>query len=148
MNEITFSAPGIEEDYVLWLGHQIELIRERQFVQLDIENLLDELESLVKKRKKELRSRLRFLIWHLLKWEYQPNLRSKSWISTIATQREAIEDELDESPSLKPMLLSFAETEYRRSVRRAILETGLPKATFPVELPYTEKQLLDFDYLP
>ena len=43
MMHTALSSPDIEADYVLWLERQIEIIRERNFAQLDIENLLDEL---------------------------------------------------------------------------------------------------------
>ena len=148
MSYLALSYPDIDEDCILWLEHQIELLRERQFAQLDIDNLLDELEYFVKKRKRGLRSRLRVLISHLLKCEYQPLLRSNSWISTICTQRMKIEDLLEDSPSLKNLVGPYIQAEYQRAVRQAVFETGLPNATFPDELPYTEQQLLDFDFIP
>lgn len=142
------SAPGIDDDYVLWVEHQIELIRERQFAQFDIDNLLDELAYLVQKRKRGLRSSLRVLMLHLLKCEYQPALRSNSWIRTICDQRSKIEDLLEESPSFKRLVGPYWETEYKRAVKHAVAETGLPRTTFPDSLPYAEQQLFDFDFLP
>jgi len=70
MTHLSLSSPEIDTDYVLWLERQIEIIRERNFVLLDIENLLDELEYSVNKRKRALRSRLRVLMLHLLKCEF------------------------------------------------------------------------------
>ena len=57
MHQAALRDPDIDDDYVLWLEHQVMLMRERQFAQLDIENLFDDLEYSVKWRK---RARLRF----------------------------------------------------------------------------------------
>jgi len=70
MTHLSLSSPEVDTDYVLWLERQIEIIRERNFVLLDIENLLDELEYSVSKRKRALRSRLRVLMLHLLECEF------------------------------------------------------------------------------
>ena len=148
MTQTAFAAPCIDDDYVLWMARQIELIRERQFAQLDIGNLLDELEYLVKKQKRGLRSRLAVLMLHLLKCEYQPSLRSNSWIRTICNQRRKVEDLIEDSPSLKRLIEDYIQTEYKRAVRQAVLETGLPRTAFPAAPPYTEQQLLDFDFIP
>src|SRR5689334_22751273 len=83
MTQVALSAPGIDEDYALWLERQIELIRERQFAQLDIDNVIDELEYLLSGRRKSLRTRLAVLTTHLLKCEFQPAHKSNSWIRTI-----------------------------------------------------------------
>jgi hypothetical protein len=148
MTHAALSTPDIDTDYVLWLERQIKIIRERQFAQLDVDNLLDELEYVVSKRKRVLRSRLRVLMLHLLKCEHQPLQRSHSWISTICTQRREIEEALEDSPSLAHLVRPFAEAEYKYAVLLAAVETGLPEATFPASSPYREQQLLDVDFIP
>lgn len=148
MTQAALSCPDIDDDYVLWMERQIDLIRERQFVQLDIDNLLGELAYFVAKQKRGLRSRLRVLMLHLLKCEYQPALRSNSWISTICTQRRKVEDLLEDSPSLKSLVEPDSQAEYKRAVRQAVIETGLARTVFPDALPYTEQQLFDFDFIP
>ena len=64
MSYLALSSPDIDEDYVLWLEHQVELIRERQFTQLDIDNFVDELEFILNSRRKALRTRLAVLTSH------------------------------------------------------------------------------------
>ena len=148
MNHVALEPPDIDTDYVVWMEHQITLIRQRQFAQLDLDNLLDELESLVKNRKTQLRGRLRVLIMHLLKWEHQPWLRSSSWVSTILHQRRDIEDLIEENPSFERILHDYFVREHRRAARDAVKETGLELSTFPAELPYSEEELLDHDFFP
>jgi hypothetical protein len=74
--------------------------------ELDIENLVEEIESLGRQERQELRNRLGVLLGHLLKWHYQPEARTKSWAATIQEQRRRIQRHLKENPSLKPYLAS------------------------------------------
>jgi hypothetical protein len=148
MNQASLSVPAYEEDFALWAQCQIDLIRERQFAQLDIPNLLDELEYLVSSRKNQLQSRLRVLISHLLKWQFQPHLRSSSWVKTINTQRRDIEQLIEENPSFKRLVASAAEIQFRKAVGDTVRETNLARSTFPASLPYAEEQLLDLDFFP
>ncbi|MES2323462.1 MAG: DUF29 domain-containing protein [Pseudomonadota bacterium] len=148
MNQLEEIKPDIDIDYVLWMERQIALIRGRQFAQLDLANLLDELEYIVASHRRELRSRLRLIVVHLLKCECQPGLKTKSWLRTLFTQRDKIEDLLENSPSLAREVYAFAVRDFARSRRAEIKETGLPASMFPRELPYSESQLLDVDFIP
>jgi hypothetical protein len=65
------------------------------------------------------------LIMHLLKWEFQPNLRSRIWELIIKEQRLRLQSLLDDSPSLKPHLISILDRIYRLAVIAAERETGL-----------------------
>jgi Domain of unknown function DUF29 len=91
---------------------------------------------------------LRILLAHLLKWQYQVELRSRSWNATIYEQRSQIEERLDRSPSLKHYLLEKIPKAYRQAVKLAAKETGLNEAIFPIECPYTLEQILGEEYYP
>lgn len=67
-----------EIDFFAWTEQQSKLLRLGKFDDLDLENLADEIESLGKQQRQELRNRLAILIGHLLKWKYQPEKRSRS----------------------------------------------------------------------
>jgi transposase-like protein len=56
--------------------------------EIDTAHLIEELEDMGKRDKRELKNRLEVLIMHLLKWQYQAEQRSTSWKSTIKEQRE------------------------------------------------------------
>lgn len=153
MNDMTavvpeLASPDYEEDAVAWLENQIGLLRARKFDQLDIGNLLEELESIVRNERHELKSRLEVLILHLLKCQFQPSKRSGSWMGTINEQRSRLEDLLEDSPSLRRLIPEWVDALYARAARHAASETGLPRATFPESLPYTIAQLLDDNFLP
>ncbi len=93
-----------KQDFYAWTQRQAELLRAGQLGELDIENLIEEIESLGRQERQELRNRLGVLLGHLLKWHYQPEARSKSWVYTIREQRQEIQRHLKENPSLKPYL--------------------------------------------
>ena len=137
-----------EQDLVLWYEHQIELLRERQFEQLDLDHLIEELEGAVSKDRRELRSRLEVLLMHLLRCQLQHHRISGSWLGTLHEQRSEIAGLLEESPSLGPTVVQVAAKVYPRAVRRAATETRLPRTSFPAANPYSSDQLLDVDFVP
>ena len=137
-----------DSDFYLWSAGQAALIREGKFDQLDIENVAEEIESLGRSDRKSLMSQLQRLIAHLLKWQFQPPRRSKSWRLSIHSAREEIGVLIDDSPSLSETLSSGMEKAYLAAKKRAALETGLPAAAFPGECPYSIKQILDEDFWP
>ncbi|MGK7957000.1 MAG: DUF29 domain-containing protein [Crocosphaera sp.] len=137
-----------ETDFVAWIEETTKLIKEKQFEKVDWNSVIEEIESLGKSDKRELKNRLAVLIQHLLKWQYQQNLRSASWKNTIDEQRNSITDLLDDSPSLKPYLTEIIHQSYSRGRKAAINETGLSTNTFPSECCYTIEQILDDNFLP
>ncbi len=137
-----------QKDYYGWLQENAQLIRERKFSEVDAENLIEELESMGKSEKRELSSRLTILLMHLLKWQYQSVRRSTSWRNTIAVQRIDILDLLEDSPSLRTEILDKIATAYEKAVLAAEVETGIEKANFPSECPFSLEQILDETFLP
>ncbi|HVC56294.1 MAG TPA: DUF29 domain-containing protein [Stellaceae bacterium] len=142
------NAVAYDEDFFAWTEQQARLLRAREFSQLDIANLAEEMEDMGRGIRRELRNRLAVLTMHLLKWRYQPGYRSRSWSGTIKEQRQQIAELLDESPSLKPVLARDLTRIYRLSVSKALGETGLPEAVFPAECPFTPDQILAEEFLP
>lgn len=138
-----------ERDFLSWLDRQAMLIRDGQLDRLDLANLAEELEDMSKSKRQELRSRLEVLLTHLLKYQFQPEARTGSWLGTIVEQRARIEDLFDESPSLRPLLadLLVDGRVYRTALRIAVAETGLPKTRFPEGNPYGA-EALDEDFWP
>jgi hypothetical protein len=77
---MTLSKPLIsyDQDFNLWIEQTVALLKAGRFDELDVENLVDELESMSRRDRREILSRLDVLLMHLLKWQYQPNHRSAS----------------------------------------------------------------------
>lgn len=76
-----------DTDFYAWAQAQATALQQAQFDQLDIANLIEEIEDIGKSQRRQLESRLAVLIGQLLKWQFQPNQRSRSWEATIRTQR-------------------------------------------------------------
>ena len=135
-------------DFYGWTQEQAVLLRQQQFSQVDWPNLIDEVESLGKQQRQELRNRLSVLLGHLLKWHYQPQRRSRSWLATLRIQRLDIADLLEDNPSLKPYLEEALPRAYRKGVELAVGETNLPHRRFPADCPYPLADILDSRFYP
>jgi hypothetical protein len=131
-----------DQDYYQWTQEQAGLLKIGALSQLDVENLIEEIESMGKSQKKELINRLTVLIAHLLKWDYQPERRGRSWELTIKAQRIQIRRHISENPSLKSMLLNAVILAYEVATLSAAAETGLSESTFPETCPYSVEYLL------
>ena len=88
------------------------------------------------------------LLTHLLKWQYQPDLRSTSWAGSIVEHRHRILDEIEDSPSLARYPSEVFGRCYSAAREQAAAETALPRSVFPETSPYTVEQALDPDFLP
>jgi hypothetical protein len=73
-----------DTDFLLWLETTATLLRERKLDAIDYDNLIEEIKAMGRSEKNALQSNLTILLLHLLKWDYQPNQRSSSWVFTIA----------------------------------------------------------------
>jgi hypothetical protein len=97
---------------------------------------------------RELGSSYRVILWHLLKWAYQRELRSRSWSSTISRERDKILVLETETPSLKRYDSANLALEFKRARVLAARETALPLYTFPLTCPWTLDQIRDPNFLP
>lgn len=135
-------------DFYAWTQEQSQLLKAHDWDKLDIENLVEEIESLGRQERKELRNRLAILLGHLLKWQFQPQRRGSSWNITLRVQRKEVLQLLQENPSLKPYLSEALADAYLNALELAITETGLDLETFPEQCPYTLEQALDPTFFP
>jgi hypothetical protein len=141
------TAVAHETDFYAWTQRQANLLRDEEFEELDLPNLIEELEAMARRERRELISRLIVLLSHLLKWQVQGDLRSRSWRNTIRTQRLEITLLLADSPSLRTLLEELVASAYPHARDTAIKETGLLRPPFPESCPYTPEQILDDDFL-
>jgi hypothetical protein len=132
-----------EQDFYAWTKRQIELLQAQQWNQVDVENLIEELDSLGKQQRQELRNRLGVLLGHLLKWYYQPEARSKSWRATIREQRRRVKEHLADNPSLKPYLPEAIERGYQDGLDLIDKETPIDSRQLPQTCPFSEAQIFD-----
>jgi hypothetical protein len=91
---------------------------------------------------------MRRLLLQLLKYQFQPSLRSRSCLGSMASARTEVDWLLKQSPSLKSGLADLIQAEYTQAAKRASAETGLSRKSFPPECPYTLQQIIEDDFLP
>jgi hypothetical protein len=137
-----------DADFYAWSQRTAALLRARRLADVDVEHAAEEIADMGRREVKELNSRMQVLLSHLLKWQLQPERRSPSWHSSIVAQRLEIDALLDQSPSLRPKLVSALARNYVAAVKRAVPETGLGKDAFPVGCPFSVEQILDEEFLP
>ncbi|MGB3768952.1 MAG: DUF29 domain-containing protein [Phormidesmis sp.] len=137
-----------ERDYFAWIEATLRGLQQRDYNSVDWNNLIEEIADMGRREKRSLEGNLVIVLLHLLKWQYQPGRKSRSWASSIAEHRRRIRKQLKDSPSLKTFIVEELSESYTDSVRQASIETGLPIETFPVSCPYAIAQVLDDDFLP
>jgi len=136
-------AARYETDFYTWTQEQGARLRAGDLDGLDLDNLAEEIESLGKSQFASLASALRIVLLHMLKFDHQPARRSRSWAISIASHREHVRDELDESPGLKARLDEAVVKAYRRARLEASGETGLHLAIFPEFCPYVPDEIMN-----
>jgi hypothetical protein len=126
-----------ERDFYSWLMEQARHLREGRLEALDRDNLAEEIEALGREQFNKLVSALRVLMLHMLKWDHQTALRSRSWVLSIEEQRLEIADVLTDNPGLRPRISEAIARAYRRARIEAAKETGLDETVFPPACPYS-----------
>ena len=139
-----------EKDFYAWTQETANALRKQAFNQIDLEHLIEEIESVGASQKSALKNRLRVLLMHLLKWQYQPSHRGRSWSNTIFAQRDDLKDLLTDNPSLKSKVDEILPKSYRLALLDFDTETGIsPKQVgIPNNCPYTLEQILDDEFFP
>jgi Domain of unknown function DUF29 len=142
------NAVDYEQDFYAWTVEQARLLRSGELSVIDAVNLAEEIESMGRRDRRELESRLTVLLIHLLKWQMQPDQRSRSWSATMREQRRQIEKLLRESPSLRSFAADVLAQTYTEACEDADDETGPPESAFPAECPFTLDEVLSRSFLP
>ncbi|PSN16960.1 DUF29 domain-containing protein [filamentous cyanobacterium CCT1] len=133
-----------DHDIALWSEQMADLLRQGKFDQLDLEHLIDEVSDLGRRERDWLVSAVRLILHHLLKWQFQPERRSRSCVKTIQRERINVQSYLGDTPSLKRIQTQdWLEKIYQIARKDAALETDLPLGQFPEECPYSWEQIFD-----
>lgn len=140
-----------EQDFYSWIQTTLQLLQERKFDQLDLENLIEEIDSMGKSERQGLKSRLVVLIEHLLKLKYWTNEKAnnaRGWRNTVVEQRRQILYTLEDSPSLKPFLEEIFLKSYQDARNDTLKKYQLPRTLFPEDSPFLLSDILDPDFIP
>jgi Domain of unknown function DUF29 len=136
-----------ESDLYAWSREQGALLRSRAANEIDWENVAEEIESLGRSERSEIRSRLKVLLVHLLKWRHQPDQQRKSWTASIDEARHRIALIIEDSPSLKAFPGEGLADAYESALRDRDINY-LDSRDVPKACPWTIEQVLNADFLP
>ena len=132
-----------ERDFYGWVAEQCAALQAHDSNRLDWDGVREELEALGRQEYRELVSRLGVLLGHLLRWELQPERRSRSWFLSVREQRRAITRLLEQNPSLFPRLEEALEDGFQAGVDLVLRETELALRALPQASPWSLAQALD-----
>jgi hypothetical protein len=125
-----------ERDFVAWCEDTITKLKARKFDTLDLDNLIEEIEGLAKRDRRELESRLDVLLNHLLKRCYIPMPENyRGWELTIREQRKELQRLLKQSPSLQSYLSEIFDEVWK--VALAEVQEDYPEINFPDHWEFT-----------
>jgi len=154
-----------DTDFYSWTQQQAELIRQRRFDELDLDNLAGEVADMGRSEPRSLTSELKTILLHLLKYDYQtrkinPGLPEpydcRNWLDSIGRARDDARDILADNPSLKQKQEQLTVTAYKRAKALAVKEMNryllpqhqLTSRSFPKSCPWTFDQIMQEDWLP
>jgi ribosomal protein L29 len=132
-----------ERDFYGWVQQQCSALRNHDSSRLDWDGLQEELEALGRQEYRELVSRLAVLLGHLLKWQFQPERRSRSWFLSIREQRRAIARLLGQNPSLRAKVSEAMVDGFEAGIDLVLRETDLSLRSLPARSEWTLEQALD-----
>ncbi|NJL48503.1 MAG: DUF29 domain-containing protein [Leptolyngbyaceae cyanobacterium SM2_5_2] len=140
-----------DTDYQLWLDQTVAQLRLQDFATIDLENLIEELESLGKRDRRAVASYLLQLCEHLLKIKYWDSERDRcfrGWDREIASFRLQIQAILTDSPSLRRYLNEIFEHQYTEARQLFLKSSGVTAHLIPDEPCFSLEQVLAKDWLP
>jgi hypothetical protein len=146
---------GYNDDFALWAEDQARALRKaaraRINLPVDWENVAEEIESLGKSQGRELASRIRTVLVHLMKLQALPATDPRAgWRATVRRERAEIEGVLKDSPSLRPAVAAIiaAETNTARRIVEAEMRDFNEQAEIELAgLRYSAEQVLN-DWFP
>jgi Domain of unknown function DUF29 len=136
-----------EDDFYAWTQAQAAALRGHKVMDLDLDNLAEEIESLGRSERYAIESHLQNLLTHLLKWRYDPATEPRrGWRLTIRNARRDIAKRAQ--GRLRDYPAQYLATAYRYACEDAADETDLPITTFQGNSPWAVDQVLDENFWP
>ncbi|WP_067517574.1 DUF29 domain-containing protein [Endozoicomonas ascidiicola] len=142
------AEPLYNTDFYSWIQQQADLLRQGRLGEIDLDNILEEIESMGRSEYRQLSHRLDILLMYLLKWCYQPGHRSSSWKGSIEEQRFRLSRVIKDNPGLKSRIPEAMEEAYKVAKIAAYKETGLSKETFPDRCLWSYDQIMNDQFWP
>ena len=130
------------DDLYSWSCRQAEILRAGRFSEIDAAAIAEEIDDVGEEQYDKLESAFRVLMLHLLKWDHQPSMRSRSWTLTIRERRRRAERQLQKNPGIKSQVDEALEAAYEDARLEAANETGLPLGILPARRPFEHAEVM------
>lgn len=136
MTQIIPQSKLYDRDFVAWCKDTVAKLKARDIDGLDFEHLIEEIEGLANRDRRELESRLRVLLAHLLKRLYiNSPYDYNGWENTIEEQRSELEILLKHSPSLRNYFAEVFDDSWQYALKR--VRKDYPQYQFPDEWQFS-----------
>ena len=137
---------NIDTEYDSWLLEQAQLLRDRNFQHLDIDNLVDEIEALVRCEKSSVEQFAYLIMLHLLLIEYwyeESEWNRNYWGAEITGFRLQINNKL--TTNLRKHLAQRLDFLYSRAYQAAVKKTksSINGDRFPQERKYSLEDIIN-----
>ena len=143
MTQIT-SKTLYDSDFALWIEDTVRKLKTKNTEDLDWENLIEEVESLGKRDKRDLKSRLTTLFEHLLKRLYVPLPDCyRGWEVTISRTQQELNQILEDSPSFRNYLIQLLNQCYQKALKNVQIEYDTKFPDNIDSFPYNIDSLLN-----
>lgn len=136
-------AARYDRDLYTWAVEQAALLRAGKITEADALNIAEELDDVGNEQYDKLESALRVILTHLLKWDHQPEKRSRSWRTSIEVQRKHFAKVLRKNPGLKPLVGEAVAEAYGDARLEAAGEIDRDENTFPKLCPYSLSAIIE-----
>ena len=132
-----------DRDLYSWAVEQAALLRAGRIAEADALNIAEELDDVGNEQYHRLESALRIILLHLLKWDHQPERRSRSWWASIRVQRNHVRRVLRKNPGLKSEVDGAVTEAYETARIEAAVQTSRDEEAFPVDCPYSWDEIME-----
>ncbi len=132
-----------DRDLYSWAVEQAALLRSGRVAEADVLNIAEEIDDVGNEQYDKLESALRIILLHLLKWDYQPERRSRSWHLSISIQRKHVLRVLRKNPGLKSVIDEAITEAYEVARIEAAGQTLLEQDVFPIDCPYSRQEIME-----
>jgi hypothetical protein len=134
-----------DRDLYSWAVEQAALLRAGRIAEADVLNIAEEIDDVGNEQYDKLESALRIILLHLLKWDHQPQRRSRSWWASINVQRKHVARVLRKNPGLKSAVDEAVTEAYEDARIEAAAQTSLEPDELPLECPYSWDEIMERD---
>lgn len=119
------------QDIHAWARNQAELLKAGRLDEIDAINIAEEILDVGEREYDKFESALAIILLHMLKWDHQPERRSRSWQNSIREHRRRVEKQLRKVPSLKIRNGEAVEEAYEAARSWVRSKRTSPKSIFP-----------------